>query len=116
MLGSPFPKMQMHCDVVQARSEWLHRVQAAWQAGHISNFAYLLYLNFTAGRSLNDLGQWPVFPWVLCDFRRPQLDLNDPSMFRDLSKSVGALNPKRLAMLTHRFQEMPQDEVRPNFC
>ncbi|KAK9825768.1 hypothetical protein WJX74_006071 [Apatococcus lobatus] len=95
-------------DLLEAESEWPPRVQAAWQAGHISNFAYLLYLNLTAGRSLNDLGQWPIFPWVLCDFRQPKLDLNDSTMFRDLSKPVGALNPKRLAMLTTRFQEMPR--------
>ncbi|KAK9867241.1 hypothetical protein WJX84_011140 [Apatococcus fuscideae] len=37
-------------DLLEAESEWPPRVQAAWQAGHISNFAYLLYLNLTAGR------------------------------------------------------------------
>ena len=105
--------MRLHS--VQAESEWLPRVQAAWQAGHVSNFAYLLYLNFAAGRSLNDLAQWPVFPWVLCDFRCSSLDLNDPSMFRDLSKPVGALNPKRLAMLRRRYQEMPRDAVCSDF-
>ncbi len=97
---------------MQPKTDWLPRVMAAWQAGRISNFAYLLYLNFAAGRSLNDLAQWPVFPWVLCDYRRSQLDLSDPTMFRDLSKPIGALNPKRLAMLTQRFQEMPSDPVR----
>ncbi|KAK9869069.1 hypothetical protein WJX84_001880 [Apatococcus fuscideae] len=95
--------------ILEPKTDWLPRVMSAWQAGRISNFAYLLYLNFAAGRSLNDLAQWPVFPWVLCDYRRSQLDLSDPTMFRDLSKPIGALNPKRLAMLTQRFQEMPSD-------
>ena len=97
---------------LQAETDWLPRVQAAWQAGRVSNFVYLLYLNLTAGRSLNDLSQWPVFPWVLSDYRRQKLDLHDASMFRDLSKPVGALNPTRLAMLTQRFLEMPHEPVR----
>jgi hypothetical protein len=47
---------------------WLHRVTAAWQSGRVSNFDYLLYLNLAAGRSFNDLAQWPVFPWVLSSY------------------------------------------------
>jgi hypothetical protein len=43
-------------------------VTAAWQAGRVSNFDYLLYLNLAAGRSFNDLAQWPVFPWVLSNY------------------------------------------------
>ena len=36
----------------------------ARQAGEISNFQYLMHLNTLAGRSYNDLTQYPVFPWV----------------------------------------------------
>ena len=49
-----------------------------------------------AGRSYNDLNQYPVFPWVLADYASEALDFNSPTIFRDLSKPVGALNPKRL--------------------
>ena len=31
-----------------------------WQRGEISNFNYLMYLNTLAGRSYNDLSQYPV--------------------------------------------------------
>jgi hypothetical protein len=44
-----------------------------WQAGEISNFAYLVFLNTLAGRSYNDLTQYPVFPWVLADYTSPTL-------------------------------------------
>ncbi len=101
--------------IIQAETEWLPRVKGRWQAGHISNFAYLLYLNLAAGRSLNDLSQWPVFPWVLSDYRRQTLDLADHSMFRDLSKPIGALSPKRHAMLTQRYMEMPREPVSAAF-
>lgn len=39
-----------------------------WQRGEISNFQYLMHLNTLAGRSYNDLMQYPVFPWILADF------------------------------------------------
>ncbi len=35
------------------------------------------------------------------------------SSFRDLSKPVGALNAERLAMLRHRYVEMPRDADSP---
>jgi hypothetical protein len=36
-----------------------------WQDGEISNFAYLMFVNTLAGRSYNDLTQYPVFPWYV---------------------------------------------------
>lgn len=33
-----------------------------WINREISNFEYLMYLNTIAGRSYNDLSQYPVFP------------------------------------------------------
>ena len=38
------------------------------QRGEITNFEYLMCLNTLAGRSYNDLMQYPVFPWILADF------------------------------------------------
>ena len=45
-----------------------------------------------------------VMPWVLSDYASPALDLSDPAAFRDLSRPVGALNPRRLEMLQERFR------------
>lgn len=52
-------------------------------------------LNVIAGRSYNDITQYPVFPWVLSDYSSSVLDLKDPSSFRDLSKPIGAQNKNR---------------------
>ncbi len=90
----------------------MQRVTGAWQAGKISNRDYLLFCNLAAGRSFNDLTQWPVFPWVLADYTSAALDLSNPASFRDLSKPIGALNPTRLDMFRERFREMPRGEVR----
>ena len=56
----------------------------------------MLQLNSLAGRTYNDLNQYPVFPWVVADYESDTLDLSDPGVYRDLAKPVGALDPKRL--------------------
>lgn len=48
--------------------------------------------------------QYPVMPWVLSDYSSAALDLSDPATFRDLSRPVGALNPRRLDMLRERYR------------
>jgi len=55
-----------------------------------------MLLNQYAQRSFSDLTQYPVFPWVLSNYKSEVLDLKDPQNFRDLSKPIGALNEKRL--------------------
>ena len=40
-----------------------------FQRGEISNFEYLMCLNTLAGRSYNDLMQYPVFPWIVADYK-----------------------------------------------
>ncbi|KDO27776.1 hypothetical protein SPRG_07375 [Saprolegnia parasitica CBS 223.65] len=62
-----------------------------WVHGDVTNFEYLMHLNTLAGRSYNDLTQYPVFPWILCDYTSPTIDLSDPSVYRDLTKPMGAL-------------------------
>lgn len=98
---------------MQARGEWVQRVTGAWQHGHISNLDYLLFCNLAAGRSFNDLTQWPVFPWVLADYTSDRLNLDDSHAFRDLSLPMGAINPDRLRVLRKRLQEMPREQVGP---
>lgn len=57
-----------------------------------------------------DLSQYPVFPWVLQDFKSEKLDLSKPEGFRDLSKPIGAINLKRLSDFKSRYLEMPINE------
>ncbi|XP_076995955.1 lipopolysaccharide-responsive and beige-like anchor protein isoform X2 [Tamandua tetradactyla] len=85
-----------------------------WQHREISNFEYLMFLNTIAGRTYNDLNQYPVFPWVITNYESEELDLTLPSNFRDLSKPIGALNPKRAAFFTERYESWEDDQV-PKF-
>ena len=54
----------------------------SWKEGYITNFEYLTELNKKAGRSFNDLMQYPVFPFILADYEGATLDLNDQASFR----------------------------------
>ena len=76
-----------------------------WQAGELSNFEYLIAINSVAGRTYNDLSQYPIFPWVVRDYDSPFLRLHDPSTYRDLSKPMGALTEPRAAIFRQRYKE-----------
>lgn len=94
--------------------EELKKLMQAWTHGAISNFDYLLSLNILAGRSYNDICQYPVFPWVLSNYSSEEVpDLSDKSNFRDLSKPIGALNEERLAELLDRFNTFDDPTIPP---
>eukprot|EP01094_Clydonella_sp_ATCC50884_P003772 TRINITY_DN1288_c0_g1_i1.p1 TRINITY_DN1288_c0_g1~~TRINITY_DN1288_c0_g1_i1.p1 ORF type:complete len:682 (-),score=102.69 TRINITY_DN1288_c0_g1_i1:215-2260(-) len=83
-----------------------------WQERKISNYEYLMYLNMLADRSFNDITQYPVFPWVIADYKSTVLDLSNPDTFRDLSKPIGALNSERLQEFKNRYESMPPDQPK----
>ena len=104
--------------LAQAQGGWLQRVTAAWQRGRVSNSDYLLFLNLAAGRSFNDLAQWPVFPWVLADYTSQQLDLSNPSAYRHAPYGLGkaphpgiALTARRHCRLSLCLHARPHGEV-----
>lgn len=45
-------------------------------------------LNKLAGRTFNDLMQYPVFPFIVADYHSSELDLRKPESFRYLSNSA----------------------------
>uniref|UniRef100_A0A668AYI8 Lysosomal trafficking regulator n=1 Tax=Myripristis murdjan TaxID=586833 RepID=A0A668AYI8_9TELE len=66
-----------------------------WGSGQISNFEYLTHLNKHAGRSFNDLMQYPVFPFILRDYTSETLDLQDPNIYRNLSKPIAVQSKEK---------------------
>ncbi len=71
----------------------------------MSNFEYLMQLNRIAGRSFNDLSQYPIFPWILSDYLSTELDLEDPKIYRDLSKVTNnAMVTSKICRLTLIFK------------
>ncbi|EKF32455.1 hypothetical protein MOQ_003693 [Trypanosoma cruzi marinkellei] len=87
----------------------LWRRMEQWRDREISNFEYLLWLNFFGGRTLNDITQYPVFPWVLADYTSEKLDLENPSTFRDFSLPVGICGgPQSRARVEMRYEATKQ--------
>uniref|UniRef100_A0A672I199 Neurobeachin-like 1 n=1 Tax=Salarias fasciatus TaxID=181472 RepID=A0A672I199_SALFA len=75
-----------------------------WVNREISNFDYLMQLNTIAGRTYNNLAQYPVFPWILADYTSEELDLSDPQVFRDLSKPVAVLNERNAKAVREKYE------------
>ncbi|KAJ2330364.1 hypothetical protein GGI00_003740, partial [Coemansia sp. RSA 2681] len=91
---------------IRAPSSLLSRLKLTerWQHGELSNFDYLMALNTIAGRSYNDLSQYPVFPWIISDYTSKWIDIHDPKVYRDLSRPIGALNERRLQHFIERYE------------
>jgi WD40 repeat protein len=82
----------------------------------ITNFEYLMHLNITAGRTFNDLAQYPVFPWVLSDYTSPRIDLRDPKFFRNFQWPMGAQVDSQRQLLQEKYEasaSLQDDEVLP---
>ena len=88
-----------------------------WMERRISNFDYLMNLNTIAGRTYNDLSQYPVFPWVLTDYSSDSIDFENPlcNCFRDFSKPIGAQVPERAEHADIKYHSLPQDGLDPPF-
>ena len=67
-----------------------------WIERKISNYEYLLFLNYQSGRTFSDCAQYPIFPWVV-----------SPSELepRDLSLPMGQLSPKRAQHYDDTYEE-----------
>lgn len=85
-----------------------------WRKRRISNFEYLMRLNMMAGRSFNDITQYPVMPWIISDYTSNTIDTKDPSIYRDLSKPIGALNETRLSEIMERYKTFDDSDI-PKF-
>ncbi|EPY77622.1 hypothetical protein CB1_001225002 [Camelus ferus] len=44
------------------------------------------------------------FPWILQDYTSEELDLNNPSVFRDLSKPIGVVNDKNAKAMREKYE------------
>ncbi|CAF1437243.1 unnamed protein product [Rotaria magnacalcarata] len=80
------------------------KITQKWLTHELSNFDYLMMLNTIAGRTYNDLNQYPIFPWVLKDYTSQVLDINNPNVFRDFSKPIGIQNPKHIEEVKSKYE------------
>ncbi|CAG79116.1 YALI0E04312p [Yarrowia lipolytica CLIB122] len=94
-------------------SSAVHIPTKKWMAGELSNFSYLMILNTLAGRTFNDITQYPIFPWVLADYDSEELNFSKPETFRDLSKPMGAQSSHRANEFKNRYEALLElDDTR----
>ena len=63
---------------------------SAWAKNRINNYDYIMILNTFSGRTLNDLSQYFIFPWIIKDFNKEILNWLSSSIYRDLSLPIYA--------------------------
>ncbi|XP_067940034.1 lysosomal-trafficking regulator-like isoform X2 [Watersipora subatra] len=90
----------------------LDSIQKQWLSGHMSNFDYLTHLNTLAGRSFNDLMQYPVFPFVLNNYDSSFLDIDDPENYRKLNKPIASQLPENEAKFKQHYEAIEADIER----
>ncbi|TYZ60637.1 hypothetical protein PybrP1_004895 [[Pythium] brassicae (nom. inval.)] len=93
------------------KSKWTEM----WVRREISNFEYLMLLNVSAGRSYNDITQYPVFPWVLKDYESTELRLEDPGVYRDLRKPIGAQTPEAAQRVKTKYDAADAGSKLPSY-
>ena len=80
-----------------------------WRSRSASNFDYLMELNYVAGRSTQDITQYPVFPWIVADYTSEVLDLQSEESFRDLTKPIGLCgSASRAEEVAGRYYDMEE--------
>ncbi|KAF4527890.1 hypothetical protein B566_EDAN012302 [Ephemera danica] len=90
-------------------ADTLSDVLQLWREGIISNFEYLSQLNKMAGRSFNDLMQYPVFPFVLADYTSPRLDLATPAVYRNFERPMAVQNKKNEQHYVDTYNYLKQE-------
>ncbi|ETO22253.1 WD repeat and FYVE domain containing 3, partial [Reticulomyxa filosa] len=101
-------RFQMVAETLGRVADNISVVTKRWENGQLSNFAYLMFLNTLAGRSYNDITQYPVFPWILRDYDSDTLNLNNPV-------PMGAQTEPRASEFKERYEtwEDPTGKAPP---
>merc|ERR1712018_98977 len=73
----------------------MEKITKRWVDGDMTNFDYLMQLNKYAGRTFNDLMQYPTFPFVLAEYDTNEIDLQNPKIYRNLRKPVSIQDPNQ---------------------
>ena len=81
-----------------------------WSTGLISNYDYLMLLNTLAGRSYNNLSQYPIMPWILKDYSSNEgINLNNNDVYRNLSYPIFAQDKASREGLKIKYENSDKD-------
>ncbi|RNF23391.1 putative neurobeachin/beige protein [Trypanosoma conorhini] len=102
VLGTQRCKFHEHAQ----RAARIRSMLIRWAAGSVSTYDYLTFLNRVAGRTRLDFNQYPIYPWVLADYKSSELELDAAKTYRDLSLPMGAQTEERRQKVMQVYQQM----------
>ena len=64
-----------------------------WKEWKMSNYEFLMWMNIYGNRSFNDISQYPVFPWILNDYKDPLENKEEEQRYnlRDMGIPMGMM-------------------------
>ena len=78
-----------------------------WLKGEIQNQELLLKLNKFGSRSFNDLSAYPIFPWVLTDYKSDLCTFEEQKsrnkVYRDFGKVTAIFNEESKDEIENRY-------------
>jgi len=79
-----------------------------WLKGEIQNQELLLKLNKYGSRSFNDLSAYPIFPWVLTDYKSDLHSFEEAKsrgkVYRDFGKVTAIFNEESKDEIQNRYE------------
>jgi len=93
-------------------SRSLGEIQQKWRKGEITNFSYLMELNKASGRTFNDLMQYPVFPFILSNYKTAKLNLKNSDNFRDLARPISIQSDEKKRFFEERYYFLDEERQR----
>ncbi|KZC14096.1 Lysosomal-trafficking regulator, partial [Dufourea novaeangliae] len=89
----------------------LNEAITLWRSGTLTNWEYITCLNKLAGRSYNDLMQYPVFPFVLADYTSEKIDLNNPKIYRNFKRPMAVQDKKNEQHYINNYNYLKQAQL-----
>lgn len=86
----------------------LDEALALWRSGQLTNWEYVMRLNKLAGRSYNDLMQYPVFPFVLSDYVSEKIDLTNEKIYRNFKRPMAVQDKNNEQHYINNYNYMKQ--------
>ena len=70
-----------------------------------------LYGNKYGGRTYNDLNQYPVFPWIIQDYKSASIKLSSKEIYRPLINTIASINPEKRKVADKNIADLVKDSV-----
>ena len=99
--------------IIDSNKKQIEALKKDWKKGHLNNFDYLMLLNKFSSRSMNDLSQYPIFPWLAIDYTSKVLNFDRAEMKRNFKFPIGAQRPEYQLELQVKYETWKDDFLDP---